>query len=70
MPLKSKKLSGNKLGRGIAIEIDGDMVTLKFDMSKSIGKSKSGKTTLIASSGGNVEIATGVKLGLNCYRDE
>lgn len=53
-------------------EVKGSMLTITIDLSKEIGPSKSGKTTLIASSGGNIAIAGAkgeqFKLGVNCYK--
>jgi hypothetical protein len=53
---------------------DEGKLTIEIDTSKEIGPSASGKTTLIASSGGNATIDIGVldgerlvKLGLNLY---
>lgn len=53
-------------------EVKGNLLTIVIDLAKEIGPSKSGKTTLIASSGGNVAIAgpkgEQYKLGVNCYK--
>ena len=50
---------------------DGQFLTITVDTSKELGPSASGKTTLIASSGGNatldLEDGRQVKLGLNLY---
>ena len=50
---------------------DGQFLTITVDTSKELGPSASGKTTLIASSGGNatldLEDGRQVKLGLNFY---
>lgn len=53
---------------GFTHEIDGDKLTITIDLSKNLGTSKSGKSILIASSGGNISLGDGVKLGLNVYR--
>lgn len=48
---------------------DGNILTITVDLSKNMGPSKSGKTTLIASSRGNQEIAkSGIVMGLNIYK--
>jgi len=67
---------------GLQFSLDGSVLTLKIDFSKNIGPSKSGKTTLIASSHGNVplkeilpdsiklpkELADrDIRLGMNCF---
>ena len=50
---------------------DGQFLIITVDTSKELGPSASGKTTLIASSGGNaaIQLEDGrqVKLGLNLY---
>ena len=50
---------------------DGQFLVITVDTSKELGPSASGKTTLIASSGGNatLDLQNGrqVKLGLNLY---
>tara|TARA_S200002703_G_C3709868_1_gene218029 strand:+ start:395 stop:595 length:201 start_codon:yes stop_codon:yes gene_type:complete len=63
-----------KMGKegSIAWECDNDgILTIKIDTTKELGPSASGKTTLIASSGGNAAINLDddkvVKLGLNLY---
>lgn len=54
----------------VLCSIKGEKLTIEVDLSTDIGPSKSGKTTLIASSEGNYTIpgTNGVKLGLNVYR--
>ncbi len=54
---------------------DNGILTLRVDTTKDIGPSASGKTIMIASSGGNKKINVGTKdnednvmLGLNIYR--
>ena len=67
-----------KMGKENSISYDVDydgILTIQIDTSKEIGPSASGKTTLIASSGGNASINIGsevagdrmVKIGLNLY---
>lgn len=50
--------------------VKGNILTLTVDLSKNFGASKSGKTTVIASSLGNVDVEghEGIKLGLNIYK--
>ena len=57
------------------MEVDNGILTLRIDTNKDIGPSASGKTIMIASSGGNKKINVGtegnednVMLGLNIYR--
>jgi len=59
----------------VFMEVDDGILTLRIDTNKDIGPSASGKTIMIASSGGNKKINVGtegnednVMLGLNIYR--
>ena len=58
--------------RNIEATVKGTVLTLTLDLSKDLGKSKSGKTNIIASTDGNVDLsqfgAPGVKVGLNIYK--
>ena len=58
------------IGDGVYYEVDGDMLTVKVNLAKSYGESKSGKSITIASSRGNVPIPGGhdAIMGLNIYR--
>lgn len=61
----------SELGKGIKATVDGDKLTLEIDLSQDFGKSTSGKTTIIATTAGNVAIpgaTNGATLGLNLYR--
>lgn len=67
-----------KIGKADSIEMSCDegILTLRIDTNTDIGPSASGKTIMIASSGGNKKINVGdeasgdniVMLGLNLYR--
>ena len=46
---------------------DGDKLTLTIDLSKSFGRSKSGKTEIVATSHG-AELIEGVRVNLNIYK--
>ena len=49
-------------------EKDG-VLTVVIDLKQELGLSKSEKTMLIATTGGNVTIGDdGVKIGINCYK--
>lgn len=54
------------------VEVKDNILTITVDLSKNLGASKSGKSLLIASTGGNMTVphptAHDIKLGLNCYR--
>jgi hypothetical protein len=54
--------------QNIEAKVDGDKLTIIVDLSKSLGPSKSGKTIILATSGGNQPIAPGVMLGINVYK--
>ena len=44
------------------------LLTIKVDLTKEYGRSRSGKTIIIASTEGNHQVASGVCLVLNCYK--
>ncbi|NMC04515.1 MAG: hypothetical protein GYA24_04845 [Candidatus Lokiarchaeota archaeon] len=56
--------------KNMQMTCDGKVLQITIDLTKEIGPSASGKTTLLASSGGNIEVpnAEGVKVGLNVYK--
>ncbi len=56
--------------KNVEVTVKGNVMTLKIDLSKMQGLSKSGKTEVIASTLGNVPIPgkESYRLGLNCYR--
>jgi len=55
--------------KNVELTVDGTMLTIKVDLSKDFGPSSSGKTTIIASTEGNVSIPGRVeKIGLNIYK--
>jgi predicted PP-loop superfamily ATPase len=60
-----------KIGQNVEYNVDGNIMTIRVDLSKEFGPSKSQKTIMVASSGGNVSIE-GIKLrrkiGLNIYK--
>lgn len=49
-------------------EVKGNMLIMTVDLSKDLGPSKSGKSTLIATTAGNVQVAPGVMAGINIYK--
>ncbi|MHB1664465.1 MAG: hypothetical protein ACYCT7_04285 [bacterium] len=55
--------------KNIEMNVSGDVLTIKVDLSKTFGKSGSGKSTIIASTEGNVSVSgkEEVKIGLNVY---
>ena len=55
--------------RNVEMTVEGTMLTTTVDLSKEFGPSASGKTTIIASTEGNVTIpGRDEKVGLNVYR--
>jgi hypothetical protein len=57
--------------KNVSIEQKGNELIIKVDTSKEFGLSKSGKTTIIASTEGNQSLAVGdqvVYIGLNVYK--
>ena len=59
--------TGVSFGKNIVGRVEGSKLFLEVDLSKRIGPSKSGRTTIVASTGPSVEVAPGIRLGLNCY---
>jgi hypothetical protein len=56
--------------KNIKATIKGSILTIEIDLSKELGPSASGKTVLIASSGGNKPVPgrEDVYIGLNAYK--
>lgn len=54
--------------KNMEMEITNGKLTITVDLSKEYGRSKSGKSIIIASSEGNQNVGNGVKIGLNVYR--
>ena len=52
------------------MKLDGTILTIKVDISKDFGPSKSGKSISIASTEGNISIpdVEEIKIGLNVYK--
>jgi hypothetical protein len=55
------------LGQGIEGNLEGKVLYLRIDLSRKGTVSKSGKSTVVASTNGNVGLAD-VKIGINVYR--
>ena len=57
------------LGKNVLVKIEGDLLILTIDLTQNFGPSSSGKSTIIATTSGNVAIpGTDAKLGLNLYK--
>ena len=55
--------------KNVDITVSGNILTIKVDLTKEFGPSASGKTTIIASTEGNITIPEREeKVGLNVYR--
>ena len=55
--------------KNIDMKVEGDILTIKVDLSKNYGPSKTGKSIVIASSEGNVNVPEREeKIGINVYR--
>lgn len=55
--------------RNVKMSEKDNILTITIDLSKELGLSKSNKTMLVATTGGNVTIGDkGIKLGVNCYK--
>jgi hypothetical protein len=58
------------MAKNVDIAVEGNTLTIKVDLSKDFGPSASGKTTIIASTEGNISIPgrEEIKIGLNIYK--
>ena len=55
--------------KNVEMEVEGNMLIIRVDLSKEFGPSSTGKTTIVASTEGNVSIPDrDEKVGLNVYR--
>ena len=55
--------------KNVQMEVEGNILTIKVDLSKEFGPSASGKTIIVASTEGNVSVPDrDEKVGLNVYR--
>jgi hypothetical protein len=56
--------------KNVEMKVDGNILTVKTDLTKDFGPSSSGKTIIIASTEGNVAVEghAETKVGVNVYR--
>ena len=55
--------------KNVQMAVEGNILTIKIDLSKEFGPSSSGKTIIIASTEGSVSVPDRKeKVGLNVYR--
>lgn len=59
------------MAKNVQIEVKGSTLVITCDLEQDHGPSKSGKTTIIATTEGNMSIPghEGIKLGLNLYKN-
>jgi hypothetical protein len=55
--------------KNVEMSVQGNTLFIKVDLSKRFGLSSSGKTTIVASTEGNVSVPTNelIKIGVNVY---
>lgn len=55
--------------KNVEMKVEGNILTIKVDLSKEYGPSSSGKTIIVASTEGNVSVPErDEKVGLNVYK--
>ena len=56
--------------KNVEMKVEGNILTIKVDLSKDFGPSSSGKTIIIASTEGNQSVPDkeAIKVGLNIYK--
>ncbi len=55
--------------KNVEIKVEGNILTIKVDLSKEYGPSASGKTIIVASTEGNITVPEREeKIGLNVYK--
>jgi hypothetical protein len=65
----NEKIRRETAMKNVEMKLEGNILILKVDLSKEFGPSSSGKTTIIASTEGNVSVPDrDEKVGLNVYK--
>lgn len=56
--------------KNVEMLVQGNLLIVKIDLSKDLGPSKSGKTNIVATTSGNVEVPEydDYRVGINCYK--
>ena len=54
--------------KNVIIKTTGNKLNIEIDLAQEQGRSKSGKTIIIATTEGNQLIKDNIRLGLNCYK--
>jgi hypothetical protein len=69
LDMGSAHAKGSVSMKNVQMSVEGNILTIKVDLSKEFGPSSSGKTTIVASTEGNVTVPEREeKIGLNVYR--
>ena len=57
------------MGNNVNMKVQGSKLVIEVDLTKKLGLSKSLKNTIIASTGGNIEVPgkPDIKIGMNVY---
>ena len=55
------------MSSNVKTSVEKNILTITIDLTQRLGLSKSEKNDIIATTGGNIDVGEGVKLGLNCY---
>lgn len=65
-----KELELTAIGQNIGANVEGNYLHIVIRTDQTLGESKTGKSELLATTGGNVTISVNgkpVKVGINCY---
>jgi len=69
MAIKKTPAKVTKVGKNVSYVVEGKLLIVTMDLSKTFGPSSSGKTEIVATTGGSKEVGeTGVMLGINAFK--
>ena len=56
--------------QNVTMEVKGQELLIRIDLSKNCGQSKSGKSIIVGTTSGNADVPghPGTKIGVNCYK--
>jgi hypothetical protein len=56
--------------KNVEMSVKENVLVIKIDLGKDLGPSKSGKTNIVATTGGNVQVPEydDYRVGINCYK--
>lgn len=65
-----KKKDEKQKGQNCDMVVKGNVLTITVDLGANLGQSSTGKSQIVATTGGNVEVVgtDGIKIGLNIYK--